>query len=90
MQIDKDFVDYKSLEHQLPAETLEPVFIVESTNTKDPGEKSQPFKSKYGTLNLCGAHLNNFKITKEDLKEYEFVQKQRAYLYDPIHIKGSN
>ena len=45
-------------------------------------------KTKYGSLALCGAHPNNFKI--DDIAEYEFVQKQRAYLYDPLYIKGSS
>jgi len=40
-------------------------------------------------LSLSGAHPNNnFKI--DDIEEYEFVQKQRAFLYDPLHIKNSN
>ena len=51
-------------------------------------DKSQGFRTKYGALTLSGAHPNNFKI--DDINEYEFVQKQRAYLYDPLHIKGSN
>ena len=34
------------------------------------------------------ANSNDFKI--DDLKEYEFVQRQRAYLYDPNYLKGSS
>lgn len=43
--------------------------------------------TKYGSLHLSAAHPNNIRI--DDYREYEFVQRQRAYLYDPAYLKGS-
>ena len=99
-QMDKDYSQYRFHERLLPNEviTKEPFFFVESNYgagamSSKTGERggapalTVPFVTKYGSLNLCGAHPNNFKI--DDVREYEFVQRQRAYLYDPLHIKGS-
>ena len=69
-QINKDYVSYKQVERMVPLKKQEPIFTVESLLNKDQ-EKQVPFKTKYGTLNLCGAHQNNFKI--DDIEEYEFV-----------------
>jgi hypothetical protein len=97
--VDKDYTRFTFFENRLPFESkqVEPFFSVEpiadrQKNQDKVGSKTetlQPeqFKTKYGSLALCGAHVNNFKI--DDIKEYEFVQKQRAYLYDPLYIKGS-
>jgi hypothetical protein len=44
--------------------------------------------TKYGSLHLSAAHPNNIRI--DDYREYEFVQRQRAFLYNPAHLKGSH
>lgn len=37
---------------------------------------------------MSAAHPNNIRI--DDYREYEFVQRQRAYLYDPAYLRGSH
>jgi hypothetical protein len=82
-------VKYKHQEARLPSQPLRREFQIEhaAPNVNDDRAVGQ-FKTKYGSLSLSGAHPNiTFKI--DDLDEYEFVQRQRAFLYDPLHIKGS-
>ena len=54
---------------------VEPYFIVEQLNATNRDASVPgiivPFVTKYGSLNLSGAHPNNFKI--DDIAEYEFV-----------------
>ena len=81
-QVDKDFARLTFLERRLPFESRpgQPFFSVEpisdrSKGAEKAGSKADPqqesLKTKYGTLALCGAHPNNFKI--DDIREYEFV-----------------
>lgn len=84
-QIDKDYYQYRYYQRLMPKEVIiqEPYFFVEpiygmgmssKQNDKDKGTGIiVPFVTKYGSLNLCGAHPNNFKI--DDIREYEFVQR---------------
>lgn len=90
MQIDRDFVRFQHHLATLPSKAPKAVLAIEQVASGNNDDKqAAPFRTKYGSLSLSGALPNvNFKI--DDLDEYEFVQRQRAFLYDPLHIKGSS
>ena len=88
MQIDRDFVRFKHQQQVLPKKPVIRPFVVEPVINTNDDRQPTPFKTKYGSLCLSSAQPNvNFKI--DDIEEYEYVQRQRAFLYDPLHIKNS-